>query len=59
MPAGGAAGLPPVQTAWNQTRNQVAEILQRELGVSLEAALAKITSSSTGSVSGAVIQAGG
>jgi hypothetical protein len=59
MPAGGAAGLPPVQTAWNQTRNQVAEILQRELSVSLEAALAKITSSSTGSVSGAVIQAGG
>jgi hypothetical protein len=59
MPAGGTAGRPPVQTAWNQTRGQVAEILQRELSISLEAALAKITASSTGSVSGAVIQAGG
>lgn len=56
MPVGGTAGRPPVQTAWNQTRNQVAEILQRELSMSLDAALAAIAVSSTGTVSGDVIQ---
>lgn len=59
MPAGGSAGVSPVQTAWNQTRGQVAEILQRELALSLEAALQKLSFSSTGSVTGATIQAGG
>lgn len=58
-PAGGVRGLPPVQTAWNQTKGQVAEILARELSLSLQQALEKLTYTSTGSVSGAVIQAGG
>lgn len=59
MPVGGDAGRPPVQTAWNQTKGQVAEILTRELSLSLEAALQKLTLTSTGSVTGATIQAGG
>lgn len=59
MEAGGVRGRPPVQTAWNQTKGQVAEILSRELNLSLQQALDKLTYTSTGSVSGAVIQAGG
>lgn len=59
MPAGGTDGRPPVQTAWNETRGEVAAILQRELAVSLESALQKLAFSSTGSVTGATIQAGG
>lgn len=35
MPAGGSTGQPPVQTAFNQTRATVAEILVRELKVSM------------------------
>jgi hypothetical protein len=54
-PAGGIAGRPPVQTAWNQTQGQVAEILQRELALSLEQALAKLTYSSTGTVDNDII----
>lgn len=59
MPAGGTEGRPPVQTAWNETRAEVASILQRELALSLEAALQKLSFTSTGSVTGATIQAGG
>lgn len=59
VPAGGRAGVSPVQTAWNQTRGQMAEILQRELSLSLDAALAKVARSSTGTITGAIIQAGG
>lgn len=59
MPAGGTSGRPPVQTAWNQTKGQVAEILSRELNLSLQQALEKLTFSSSGSLLGAVIQAGG
>jgi hypothetical protein len=57
MPAGGTAGRPPVQTAWNNTKGQVAEILQRELALSLEQALSKLTYSSTGSVDSGTIGA--
>jgi len=49
---GGVAGRPPVQTAWSQTQGQVAEILQRELRISLEAAIASLVSRTTGSLSG-------
>lgn len=59
MEPGGVRGRPPVQTAWNQTKGQAAEILTRELSLSLQQALEKLTYTSTGSVSGAVIQAGG
>jgi hypothetical protein len=59
-PAGGVRGRPPVQTAWNQLKGRAAEILVRELNLSLEQALSRITLSSTGTVSGSdVIQAGG
>jgi hypothetical protein len=50
MPVGGSTGRPPLQTAFDQTRGQVAEILQRELRLSLEQALATLTRSATGSV---------
>jgi len=50
MPVGGSTGRPPLQTAFNQTQAQVAEILQRELRLSLEQALATLTRSATGSV---------
>jgi len=59
MPIGGWTGRPPVQTAWNQTRGQVGQILSREIGLSLEAAIQKLSYTSTGSVTGATIQAGG
>jgi hypothetical protein len=59
-PAGGVRGRPPVQTAWNQMKGRAAEILVRELNLSLEQALSRITLSGTGTVSGSdVIQAGG
>jgi len=34
-PEGGIRGVPPVQTAFNQTQGEIAAILQRELGLSL------------------------
>jgi hypothetical protein len=43
MPVGGSTGRPPLATAWNQTRPTVAEILTRELRISLEQALSAIT----------------
>jgi len=39
MRAGGRSGQPPLKTTWEQTSTQVAEILQRELRISLEQAL--------------------
>ncbi len=51
---GGRGGRPPVQTAYEQTKNQVAEILRRELSISIEAAISKITQSSTGTISGII-----
>jgi hypothetical protein len=50
MPVGGSTGRPPLETAFLQTRAQVAEVLQRELRLSLEQALATLTRSATGSV---------
>jgi hypothetical protein len=50
MPAGGTAGRPPLATAWNQTRPTVAEILSRELRISLEAALSAITQPRSGNI---------
>lgn len=52
MPAGGSAGLPPVQTAWNQTQGQVAEYLQRELSLSLGQAWAALRFRESGSITG-------
>ena len=54
VPPGGRGGRPPVQTAFEQTKNQVAEILRRELSISIEAAISKITQSSTGTISGII-----
>jgi hypothetical protein len=51
-PEGGRAGLPPVQTAWNQTQGQVAEYLQRELGLRLSEAWAALRLKSSGSITG-------
>lgn len=39
MPVGGSTGQPPLQTAFNQTQATVAEILQRELRLTLSQAL--------------------
>lgn len=47
MPPGGSYGEPPLETAWVQTQATVAEILQRELAVSLETALDSLTRFST------------
>jgi hypothetical protein len=59
MPAGGTSGKPPVQTAWNQTKGVVAERLQRELRLSLENAVKALVYRDTGSITGAITQAGG
>jgi hypothetical protein len=50
MPAGGSAGLPPLQTAWDRTQATVGEILQRELRISLEQAISTLSRSATGSI---------
>jgi hypothetical protein len=50
MPVGGSTGQPPLQTAWDQTSTTAAEILQRELRISLEAALDALTRSAVGSL---------
>lgn len=51
MPPGGTTGRPPLQTAWDQTRGDVARILQAELRISLEKALDALTYTSTGTAS--------
>lgn len=48
---GGVRGLPPVQTAWNQTKSQVAQHLQTNLRVSMETALS-LLAQKTGNISG-------
>jgi hypothetical protein len=59
MRPGGQAGLPPVQTAWNQTKGLVAERLQSELRISLEAAVKTLVFRGSGSITGALTSAGG
>jgi hypothetical protein len=46
----GGLSDPPLKTAWDQTKGQVAEILQRELRISLEAALSTLSRSSSGTL---------
>jgi hypothetical protein len=50
MRAGGRSGQPPLKTTWDQTSTTVAEILQRELRISLERALDTLTRSATGTL---------
>ena len=50
MPVGGSTGRPPLQTAFNQTQARVAEILQRELRLSLEEALSALFIRGVGTV---------
>ncbi len=52
MPVGGDSGRPPVQTAFNQTQAQVADILQRELSLSLGQAWAALRFRDSGSTTG-------
>lgn len=51
QPPGGKTGRPPLQTAWDQTRADVARILQAELRISLEKALDALTYTRTGTAS--------
>lgn len=46
----GGRGEPPLKTAWAQTQGTVAEILQRELRITLEQALSTLSSRSTGTI---------
>lgn len=50
MPIGGSTGQPPLETAFTQTQRQVAEILQRELRLSLEEALSALFIRGAGTV---------
>lgn len=50
MPAGGQSGNPPLKTAWADTQPLVAEILMRELRLTLEQALSTLSSRSTGTI---------
>jgi hypothetical protein len=50
MPVGGSDGQPPLKTAWARTQPTVAEILQRELRLSLEQALDTLSQRSTGTI---------
>jgi len=52
MPAGGTSGQPPLSTAWLQTQGQVADILQRELSLSMAEAWAALRYRDSGTVSG-------
>jgi len=55
----GGSGEPPLRKTWNEYQGKVAERLTSELRISLERALESLTYTSTGSVTGATIQAGG
>jgi hypothetical protein len=46
----GGSGEPPLKTAWARTQSTVAEILQRELRLTLEQALDTLSQSSTGTI---------
>lgn len=52
MPAGGTSGQPPLSTAWLQTQGEVADILQRELSLSLAEAWASLRFRDTGTFDG-------
>jgi hypothetical protein len=52
MQAGGLTGQPPLNTAWLQTQGQVADILQRELSLSLAEAWAALRYRDSGTASG-------
>lgn len=52
MPAGGTAGRPPVNTAFLETQDQMAGILQRELSLSLAQAWAALRFRESGTVTG-------
>jgi hypothetical protein len=47
---GGILGQPPLKTTWEQTSTTVAEILSRELRISLERALSTLIRSATGNL---------
>lgn len=49
---GGLTGQPPLRTAWTDTQAEVAEILRRELTVSIEQAWAALRYRPSGTVSG-------
>jgi Tfp pilus assembly protein FimT len=51
VPVGGLAGRKPVETAFRESQQAVAEILQRELRLTLEQAIGTITRSVQGTVS--------
>jgi len=55
----GGSGEPPLRKTWNEYQGKVAQRLTSELRISLERALEALTYTSTGSVTGATIQAGG
>lgn len=50
MVPGGRSGQPPVQTAFDTSRQQVAEILQRELRLTLEDAIATVARTTQGTL---------
>lgn len=50
MPLGGTAGRPPVETAFRESQQAIAEILQRELRLTLEQAISTISRASTGTI---------
>ena len=52
MPAGGTSGQPPLSTAWLQTQGEAADILQRELSLSLAEAWAALRFRDTGTFDG-------
>jgi hypothetical protein len=49
---GGRAGIPPVQTAWDQTQGTVARYLQEELSLRLSEAWAALRFRASGSITG-------
>jgi hypothetical protein len=51
-PEGGRAGIPPVQTAWDQTQGTVARYLQEELSLRLSEAWAALRFRASGSITG-------
>jgi hypothetical protein len=52
MPVGGAAGIPPLRTAWERTQSVVADSLRNDLQLTLEQAWASLRFRSSGSASG-------
>jgi hypothetical protein len=50
MLPGGLGGRPPVETAFRESQQAIAEILQRELRLTLEQAISTISRSSQGTI---------